>query len=120
MRRKHLIVLACFIVTLCAVPVKRYNIATARKNGFEALVLNSLRLFWPGLVAQDLFALRQHAPEFRLWVLLDNSDDLPLRERREAWQDVQELGQHHRRNVGAARHVRQGYADQRRDDCELH
>ena len=61
------------------------------RNPLEALMLKSLKDFWPQLTATGLRSLlrRNDGPVLR--VLLDGSDDLPDRQRRDAWRAVGRL-----------------------------
>lgn len=60
-------------------------------NPVEALMLKSLEPFWPGLTAGRLSDLLRGGDGVTLRVLIDGSDDLPEKERREAWRAVQAL-----------------------------
>lgn len=61
------------------------------QSRIEVLMLESLRLFWPELTASKLSDLLRNEDGPILRILLDGSDDLPDRQRREAWRQVQAL-----------------------------
>jgi HEAT repeat protein len=61
------------------------------QSRIEVLMLESLRSFWPELTASKLSDLLRDEDGPILRILLDGSDDLPDRQRREAWREVQAL-----------------------------
>jgi hypothetical protein len=60
-------------------------------NPIETLMLESLKPFWPELTAKKLSDLLRRGDGPTLRVLVDGSDDLPDRERREAWRAIEDL-----------------------------
>ncbi len=60
-------------------------------NPIEALMLESLKLFWPGLTAERLSELLQRTQGPVLRLLLDGSDNLPDRQRIRTWEALQAL-----------------------------
>ena len=76
------------------------SVASGTGNRIEALMLDSLRRFWPDLTAATLSELLQgkagtgppgeDGPVVQ--ILLDGSDDLPDRQRQQAWQEAQAMG----------------------------
>lgn len=60
-------------------------------NPVETLMLEGLKPFWPDLTATGLSDLLERDDGPILRVLLDGSDDLPDRQRRDAWRAVQVL-----------------------------
>jgi HEAT repeat protein len=80
------------------------------RNPIEVLILQSLKEWWPDLEASTLEDVLRDQPDLTLWVLLDDSDDLPLRQRTAAWGQVEELASTHREHaylltVGLANYV---------------
>jgi len=64
-------------------------------NPVETLMLESLKPFWPELTAGRLSDLLRRDDGPTLRVLLDGSDDLPDRQRRQAWHAIQGLVRDH-------------------------
>jgi hypothetical protein len=78
----------------------QYNppIRPGLENSTETLILESLKQFWPDLTAERFSDLlrREDGPILR--ILLDGGDDLPDRQRRQAWSEIQALVRAHPRH----------------------
>jgi HEAT repeat protein len=74
--------------------------ATARsgaRNAVETLILRNLKEFWPDLQARSISELPLRERDLALRVLVDGSDDLPPKQRREAWRQIQDLAKSSRK-----------------------
>ena len=65
------------------------------RNPIEVLILEHLEHFWPDLKASRLSDLFQLEGRLTLWVLLDGSDDLSDRQRRDSWREIGALVDDH-------------------------
>ena len=67
------------------------SVRSGMGNPVETLMLESLKPFWPDLTAEWLSDLLRRDDGPTLRILLDGSDDLPDRQRRQAWREIQAL-----------------------------
>jgi len=74
------------------------SVRSGLANPIETLMLESLKPFWPELTAEQLSYLLRQDDGPTLRVLLDGSDDLPDRQRRQAWRAIQALVRAHPRH----------------------
>ncbi|MEJ2211142.1 MAG: CHAT domain-containing protein, partial [Anaerolineae bacterium] len=74
------------------VDLKDYlQVRAGPRHPVETLILDNLTHFWPGLEAGTLADLPGGEEALTLRVLVDGSDDLSERQRREAWRELQRL-----------------------------